>query len=109
MRAAGPLRCPANGAVPGSRQSGLPDSESRHPRGSVSADDDGSDAVYGIGATYESTEQWAIRGEFDRYELDKTDADTIWIGAVFSFLAHAGAQGGLPALGPQPCNLPAPA
>jgi OOP family OmpA-OmpF porin len=59
------------------------DAESRV--GQVSAGEDGTDAFFGVGATYEFTERWAVRGEYDRFQLDDTDIDTVFASVVFSF------------------------
>jgi OOP family OmpA-OmpF porin len=53
--------------------------------GQVSAGENDTDAFFGLGATYEFTEQWAVRGEYDRFQLDDTDIDTLFASVVFSF------------------------
>lgn len=59
------------------------DAESRV--GGVSANEDGTDVFFGAGATYEFTEQVAVRAEYDRFQLDDTDIDTVFASVVFSF------------------------
>jgi len=46
---------------------------------------DGQDPFYGLGLEANFTEHFSIGGEWQRYELDDTEADVVFIGARFSF------------------------
>lgn len=48
------------------------------------ADDDGSDAVYGIGAAYRFNNV-SIRAEYERFELDSEDVDLLSAGVAYNF------------------------
>jgi OOP family OmpA-OmpF porin len=55
---------------------------------SSSADDDGSDFSYGIGASYRFTDNFAVRLDWDRYQMGgevDTDIDLFAIGAQMNF------------------------
>lgn len=51
--------------------------------GSVSADDDGTDAMFGLGAGYSLTEQLSLRAEWEYY--DEVEADLFSAGFVYKF------------------------
>lgn len=52
--------------------------------GFASASDDGTDPFFGIGAQWNGN-GLAVRGEFERFDLDGTDVDLISISAIFRF------------------------
>ena len=53
--------------------------------GSVKLSDSGTDPFYGLGLTYQITEEFGAKVEFERYEFDKDDVDYISAGLTFSF------------------------
>ena len=50
----------------------------------VSASEDGTDPMYGIGAKIQIG-SFAVRGEFERFELDDIDIDFLSVGAAYTF------------------------
>lgn len=46
---------------------------------------DGDDVFYGLGLEASFTENFVITGEWQRYELDDSEADVLFIGARFTF------------------------
>ena len=50
----------------------------------VSVSDDGTDPMYGIGAKIQIG-SFAVRGEFERFELDDIDIDFLSVGAAYTF------------------------
>ena len=55
--------------------------------GSISADDDGTDIFFGVGASFNLTEKIALNGDFSRYQVDEdsVDVDVLSIGIQFGF------------------------
>jgi OmpA-OmpF porin, OOP family len=51
----------------------------------VTADNDGTDFGYGIGAALKITSNFSLRGEFEGADLDGTDLRLLSIGGLFSF------------------------
>lgn len=50
------------------------------------SDDSGEDFSYGVGADFKFGENWAIRGEYQRFEIEDTDtADLFSLGVFFRF------------------------
>lgn len=52
---------------------------------SVSDSSDGTDWVYGLGATYNVAKNLNLRGEWERYDFDGTDVDLLSVGVAFKF------------------------
>lgn len=52
---------------------------------SASDDADGTDWVYGAGVMYNVNANFALRGEWERYDLDGTDVDLLSAGISWSF------------------------
>jgi OmpA-OmpF porin, OOP family len=49
-------------------------------------DESGEDFSYGVGADFKFGENWAIRGEYQRFEIEDTDtADLVSLGVFFRF------------------------
>jgi OmpA-OmpF porin, OOP family len=46
-------------------------------------DDSGEDFSYGVGADYKFGENWAIRGEYQRFEIENTDTADLFSASVF--------------------------
>ncbi len=46
---------------------------------------DGDDVFYGLGLEADFSEHFAITGEWQRYELDDSEADVLFLGAQFRF------------------------
>ena len=49
------------------------------------SDDSDTDLFYGVGVDYALNDQWSIRGEIERYEVDKFDLDVASVGITFNF------------------------
>ena len=52
--------------------------------GTLSGSDDGTDPVLGIGAQWRS-DKFALRAEYEKFELDDVDVDVLSVNAVFHF------------------------
>jgi OOP family OmpA-OmpF porin len=50
-----------------------------------SESDDGTDWVYGVGAAYKFTDNFSVRGEWERYDFGDGDADLLSAGVSWSF------------------------
>lgn len=50
-----------------------------------SASADGTDFTFGLGAKYDLTNNFSIRGEWDRYKLEDTDVNVLSLNAVVRF------------------------
>lgn len=48
-------------------------------------DDSGSDPTYGLGAQYRFTDRVALRGEYNRFEVEDTDVDLAQVQVRFDF------------------------
>lgn len=48
-------------------------------------DDDGTDPAYGVGVAFRITKHFHVRGEWETFEFDNTDADMASLGAEFRF------------------------
>ncbi|WP_144227102.1 Ig-like domain-containing protein [Shewanella algae] len=48
-------------------------------------DDSGVDFYWGLGGQYQLSEQWAIRADYRRYMLDRSQVDGVFIGLEFFF------------------------
>lgn len=59
--------------------------ESETNVGPVSADDDGNDFFFGVGAQYDVNEAFAVRLEANRYEMAEADVDALWASAQLNF------------------------
>ncbi len=46
---------------------------------------DGNDLFFGLGASYSFTRSFAVRGEWERFQLDDADVDLLSIGLVYRF------------------------
>ncbi len=53
--------------------------------GPVSASDDGSDLLFGFGATYHFNDQFALRGAWEFVDLDEGELDMLSINAQINF------------------------
>jgi opacity protein-like surface antigen len=57
--------------------------------GTATGKEDGWDARYGLGVTVGLTDQWALRGDWDRFRVQfpgtKTDVDLLTLGAQYRF------------------------
>lgn len=51
----------------------------------AAGDDDGTDMVYGAGASYSFTPNFSVRGEWERYDFDDGEVDLWSAGASWSF------------------------
>ena len=51
----------------------------------ISASDDGTDLTYGVGLQYDLTPKFAVRGQWQRYDIDGDDADMLSIGLIYRF------------------------
>jgi len=51
----------------------------------ASDSDDGTDWVYGVGATYSLTKNLGVRGEWERYDFDDGDVDLLSAGISWNF------------------------
>ena len=51
----------------------------------LTEDDDGTDLILGVGASFMFNEQFAIRGEWEFVDLDDTEVDMLSIGGQFNF------------------------
>ncbi len=51
----------------------------------ISASDDGTDLMFGVGGAFHFTPQLSIRAEWERFEVDDEDADLISASIVFRF------------------------
>ena len=49
------------------------------------ADDDGTDLMFGVGAAWKFSPQLAARAEWERFDLDGDDVDFLSIGLQFNF------------------------
>jgi OOP family OmpA-OmpF porin len=49
------------------------------------SDDSDTDLFYGVGVDYALNDQWSIRGEIERYEVDKFDLDVASVGITLNF------------------------
>ncbi|HEV3008459.1 MAG TPA: porin family protein [Burkholderiales bacterium] len=47
--------------------------------------EDGSDLSFGLGLRYSFARKWAVRAEWERFQLDDADADLLSIGLVWRF------------------------
>ena len=47
--------------------------------------EDGTDLTYGVGVQYDLTPRFAIRGQWQRYDVDDADADVLSIGIIYKF------------------------
>lgn len=61
------------------------DTDLRVAGGSVRDSDDGSDAVYGLGARLLLSDTFGLRGEWEQYELDDEEVSLLSVGAEFRF------------------------
>lgn len=59
--------------------------ETRATVGGISADDENTDATYGAGVKFDFNDMFGVRGEWERFELDREEADLISASAVFRF------------------------
>jgi OOP family OmpA-OmpF porin len=50
-----------------------------------SADDDGTDIMFGFGGAWNFTEQLALRAEWERFDLDGDNVDLLSLGLQFNF------------------------
>lgn len=48
-------------------------------------EDDGNDVTYGVGASYSFTDSVAVRGEWERFDIDGEDMDLLSLGIQYSF------------------------
>ncbi len=53
--------------------------------GSPTLSDDGNDIFLGVGMSFDLTSQFAIRGEWERYDLDGDDVDMLSVGVQYMF------------------------
>lgn len=53
--------------------------------GTASDSADGTDVVYGLGASYNITKNLNLRGEWERYVFDDTDVDLLSVGVAWMF------------------------
>jgi OOP family OmpA-OmpF porin len=55
--------------------------------GSISADDDGTDVFFGVGASFNISEKISLNADFSRYAVDEdsTDVDVLSVGIQFGF------------------------
>lgn len=59
--------------------------QTRAEVGGLSADDRTTDATYGAGVKFDFNHTFGVRGEWERFELDRQEADLISASAVFRF------------------------
>ena len=59
--------------------------ETRAEVGGLSADDQNTDATYGAGVKFDFNDMFGVRGEWERFELDRQEADLLSASAVFRF------------------------
>ena len=52
---------------------------------STSTSDDGADVVYGLGASYNFSQNLSLRGEWERYDFDGSDVDLLSVGLAWAF------------------------
>lgn len=55
------------------------------PTGSPKATDSGTGLMYGAGASFQLSDNVALRGEWERYDIDSNDVDMISVGIEFMF------------------------
>lgn len=53
--------------------------------GRSSASSNGTDFTFGLGAKYDLTNKFSVRGEWDRYKLEDTDVNVLSLNAVVRF------------------------
>lgn len=46
---------------------------------------DGTDLTYGVGLKYDLTPKFAIRGQWQRYDIDDADGDLFSVGIIYKF------------------------
>lgn len=51
----------------------------------VTTSDDGSDVVYGLGASYNFSQNLSLRGEWERYNFGDSDVDLLSVGLAWAF------------------------
>lgn len=51
----------------------------------VSADDSGTDVMFGVGGSYSFTDAISVRAEWERFKADSDDADLLSVSGVFNF------------------------
>ena len=51
----------------------------------VTTGDDGADVVYGLGASYNFSQNLSLRGEWERYDFDGSDVDLLSVGLAWAF------------------------
>jgi len=52
------------------------------PAGSPIGDDDGIDVMWGFGIAFEISDNWLVRGEWERFDIDGDDIDMLSISLV---------------------------
>lgn len=55
------------------------------PAATGTRDDSGTDATYGLGLQYRFSDQWALRGEYSRFEVEDADVDLAQLQVRFDF------------------------
>ena len=51
----------------------------------LSGSEDGTDLTFGVGLQYDLTPKLAIRGQWQRYDIDDDDADLFSVGLIYRF------------------------